>query len=74
MKLKDKKEIFTKPEKELKKLLSEAREELFKLNMELSQRKLKNTRQIFWKKKQIAMILTALTQAKLAVKEEVKNG
>lgn len=65
MKLKDKKEIFTKSEKELKKSLLEAREELFKLNMELSQRKLKNTRQIFWKKKEIAMILTALTENKL---------
>ena len=68
MKLKDKKEIFTKSEKELKKTLSEAKEELFKLNMDLSQKKLKNTRQIFWKKKQIAMILTALNEKKLVVK------
>ena len=68
MKLKDKKEIFTKSEKELMKTLSEAKEELFKLNMDLSQKKLKNTRQIFWKKKQIAMILTALNEKKLVVK------
>jgi ribosomal protein L29 len=74
MKLKDKKEIFTKSEKELKKMFSEAKEELFKLTMDLSQRKLKNTRQIFWKKKEIAMILTALNENKLIKKEEVKNG
>jgi ribosomal protein L29 len=72
MKLKDKKELFTKSEKELKKMLSVAREDLFKFNMELSQRKLKNTRQIFWKKKEIALVLTALTEGQLAKKGEVK--
>jgi ribosomal protein L29 len=72
MKLKDKKEIFTKSEKELAKTLLEAKEELFKLTMEHSQRKLKNTRQIFWKKKEIAMILTALKENTLAKKGEEK--
>jgi ribosomal protein L29 len=72
MKLKDKKEIFTKPEKELSKILLEAKEELFKLNMEQTQRKLKNTRQIFWKKKEIAMILTALKEKSLVGKGKDK--
>jgi ribosomal protein L29 len=72
MKLKDKKEIFTKSDKELKKILLEAKEELFKLNLEQTQRKLKNTRQIFWKKKEIAMILTALKEKELVSKGEVK--
>lgn len=74
MKLKDKKEIFTKPEKELKKMLVQAKEDLFKFNMELAQRKLKNTRQIFWKKKEIAFILTALREKQLVKKGEEKNG
>lgn len=74
MKLKDKKEIFAKSDKELKKLLSQAKEDLFKFNMELTQRKLKNTRQIFWKRKEIASILTALREKQLVKKEEVKNG
>ena len=47
MKLKDKKELFTKSEKELKKMLSEAKEDLFKLIIEHSQRKLKNNKQNF---------------------------
>ena len=72
MKLKDKKEIFAKPEKELKKMLSEAKAELFKLDMEHAQRKLKNTRQLFWKKKEIAMILTALKENELVKKGEIK--
>lgn len=72
MKLKDRKQIFEKTEKELIKSLSLAKEELFKLNMELAQRKLKNTRQIFWKKKEIAYVLTALREKQLLVKGEVK--
>jgi ribosomal protein L29 len=72
MKLKDKKQIFEKQEKELSKSLSLAKEELFKLNMDLAQRKLKNTRQIFWKKKEIALILTALREKQLLEKREDK--
>ena len=72
MKLKDRKDIFTKADKELTKLLSQAREDLFKLNMELKQRKLKKTSQVFWKKKEIAMILTALREKQLVKKEEEK--
>ena len=72
MKLKDKKQIFEKEEKELTKSLSLAKEELFKLNMDLAQRKLKNTRQIFWKKKEIALILTALREKQLLAKGVTK--
>lgn len=70
MKTKDRKEIFTKSEKELVKALKEARENLFNLNLELKQNKLKNTRTIFWKKKEIAMILTSLKEKELLKKAE----
>ena len=66
MKTRDKKEIFTKNDNELKKLLNEAKNSLFNLNLEKRQNKLKNTRQIFWKKKEIAYILTALKEKELA--------
>jgi ribosomal protein L29 len=71
MKSKDKKELFTKSEKELRKALKEAREALFNLNLDNKQNKLKNTRQIFWKKKEIALILTALKEKEIANAENV---
>ena len=71
MKSKDKKELFTKSEKELRKALKEAREALFNLNLDNRQNKLKNTRQIFWKKKEIALILTALKEKEIANAENV---
>ncbi len=70
MKTKDRKEIFTKTDKELIKALKEAKDALFNFNLELKQNKLKNTRQIFWKKKEIAWIKTALTEKKLAKGQE----
>jgi ribosomal protein L29 len=66
MKTRDKKELFVKSEKELRKALKEAREALFNLNLDKRQNKLKNTRQIFWKKKEIAYILTALKEKEIA--------
>ena len=71
MKTKDKKELFTRSEKELKKALQEAKEALFNLVMDNRQNKLKNTRQIFWKKKEIALILTALREKEIADAENV---
>jgi ribosomal protein L29 len=71
MKSKDKKELFTKSEKELRKALKEARESLFNLNLDNRQNKLKNTRQIFWKKKEIALILTALKEKEIANAENI---
>ena len=66
MKGKVKKEFFTKSDKELKKALAEARSSLLDLVLDLRQNKLKNTRQIFWKKKEIALILTALKEKELS--------
>ena len=71
MKSKDKKELFAKSEKELRKGLKEAREALFTLNLDNRQNKLKNTRQIFWKKKEIAFILTALKEKEIANAENI---
>lgn len=70
MKTKERKDIFTKSQKELKKFLNDARENLFNLNIDLSQNKLKNTRSIFLKRKEIALILTALKQKEF---ENAKN-
>ncbi|HYM65360.1 MAG TPA: 50S ribosomal protein L29 [Candidatus Sulfotelmatobacter sp.] len=70
MKTKDRKEIFTKTDKELIKALKEAKDALFNFNLELKQNKLKNTRQIFWKKKEIAYIKTAQRQKELEKGQE----
>ena len=70
MKIKD---IVGKDEKELKNLLKEKKKELFDLNLENKQNKLKNTRSIFNTKKEIAKILTLIREKELtAPKEEVK--
>lgn len=66
MKSKDKKDLFTKSDKELLKSLREARDSLLNLNLDISQNKLKNTRSIFWKKKEISWILTALREKQFA--------
>jgi len=71
MKTKDKKELFTRSEKELRKALKEAREALFGLNLDNRQNKLKNTRQLFWKRKEIALILTALKEKEIANAENI---
>lgn len=62
MKSKDKKELFVKKTEELRKVLSQAREDLFNLELDLSQNKLKNTSSIFLKRKEIALILTAIKE------------
>ena len=49
-------------------VLAVAREELRKLNLDKQMRKLKNTRAIFFKRKEIARILTKEHM------KEVKNG
>lgn len=70
MKTKDRKDIFTKTEKELKKILLDAKDSLFNLKIDLSQNKLKNTTSIMLKRKEIALILTALRQKEF---ENAKN-
>jgi len=62
MKIKQKNELFGKSENELKKLLNDARSDLFNLRLDLSQNKLKNTSSIFLKRKEVALILTALKE------------
>lgn len=66
MKVKEKKEIFSKTIDELKSLLKETRNELFNLKLELSQKKLKNVKEVFWKRKKIAVILTAIRGKEIA--------
>lgn len=68
MKAKEKKNIKEKSLEELKALLNEARKALFQLKLEKSQNKLKNTRSIFLKRKEIARILTEINWKELYVK------
>lgn len=72
MKTRDRKELFAKNDKELRKALKEAKDVLFNFSIENKQNKLKNTRQIFWKKKEIAWILTALKEKELVQESKVK--
>ncbi len=66
---KDLKEIYSKTEKELRDLVKEKREELFRLNLDLRQNKLKNTRSIFYTRKEIARLLTLIREKELSPKE-----
>ncbi len=62
MKTRDIKDLHTKTIEELKAMFAAARAELLELNLSKSQNKLKNTRQIFWKKKDMARFLTILKE------------
>lgn len=64
------KELVSKSEKELRDLLREKKEDLFKLNLDNKQNKLKNTRGIYNTRKEIARILTLIREKELAPKEE----
>jgi ribosomal protein L29 len=66
MKLRDKKDLFTKDASELTKRLKDVRDELFTMKLDLTQNKLKNTKSITTKRKEIALILTALKEKELA--------
>ncbi|MEK7534218.1 MAG: 50S ribosomal protein L29 [Patescibacteria group bacterium] len=68
MKLKDKQTFRTNSLKELKNLLEKARNELFLLKLDKAQNKLKNTRSIFLKRKEIALILTLIREKELVEK------
>lgn len=73
MKTKQKKELHSKTVQELKISLNEAKEELFSLKLEKAQKKLKNLRSVFIKRKDIAKILSILQEkesenANLAIK------
>lgn len=62
MKSKDIKELHTKTIEELKHMLSEVKDELFSLKMQIAQNKLKNKRLIFLKRKDIAKVATILKE------------
>ncbi len=76
MKKKNKKELFTKTVSELRKLLTEKRNELFSARQDLAQNKLKDQRSIFWKRKEIAQILTEIRAKDLSTEKEelIKNA
>lgn len=67
MKSKDLKEIHTKTVVELKKLLKEAQDKLMTLKLDHQQNKLKNTRELFNVRKQIAVLQTIMNIKKSAV-------
>lgn len=60
MKKKEKEELHTKEIQELVVLLKEARQVLSSLMQEVAQHKLKNTRSVFLRRKEIAVIETML--------------
>ena len=73
MKTKDKKELFSKSIQELKNLLKSAEDVLFAMKLEKSQNKLKNTRSIFWKRKEIANILTVVRMKEMEGLQNAKS-
>lgn len=60
MKTREKKDLHTKEALELTKLLKEAKNALFTLQMDHAQRKLQNTKELFLKKRDIAQIASIL--------------
>lgn len=60
MKTKDKKELHGKTAQELQKLLQETKDMVLSLKLDHEQHKLKNTRMLFLKRKEIAVINTLL--------------
>lgn len=77
MKKKVREEFKLKNSLELKKLLNDSEDLLFKLRLDKVQNKLKNQKQIFWERKKIALFLTLINEKekleKLAKKSEVKK-
>lgn len=69
MKTKEKKELHTKTENELLKILKDEKESLMMLRLDKTQNKLKNTRDLFNTRKKIAILQTILKE-----KETTKNG
>ncbi|MEK7451188.1 MAG: 50S ribosomal protein L29 [Patescibacteria group bacterium] len=65
MKTKDKQALHTKTIAELKKLLQDLKSALFSLSLDKTQNKLKNTRSIYLKRKEVAQIATVLREKEL---------
>ena len=74
MKLREKKDLRTKTKKDLLDLLKEKKERVSSLMVEQSQNKLKNTRQIFNLRKDIAIILTFLREMEFTKALETKQN
>ena len=68
MKTKEKKDLRTKSIVELRTMLKNAKNAIFTAKLEKSQNKLKNTRSLFLKRKEIAQILTIMKE------KEIKNA
>ncbi len=69
MKRNDVKDLANKQPDELRKLLVQTRKDLFDIQMDMKLGKVKNTRSLFWKRKEIAYILTQIQR-----KEHTQNG
>lgn len=72
MKLRDKKELHTRTVGELKKLIKDAEATLVSLKLEKEQYTLKNTRGLFNKRKEIAVLKTILANKEKNEKKEVQ--
>lgn len=68
MKLREKQALKANNLQTLKNLVEKARNELFLLKLDKAQNKLKNTRSLFLKRKEIALLLTLITEKELAGK------
>ena len=66
MKSKDKKALHDKTVDELHQMLKEAKVALFDFNLDRQQNKLKNTKAVFQKRKEIAQLLTVMKEKELA--------
>ena len=74
MKTRDKKELHKKTLPELKGILIEIKKALQAAKMERAQNKLKNTRLIFLKRKELALTLTLINEKSiLAEKKDIKK-
>ncbi len=65
MKTKEKKDLRTKSAAELRTMLKNAKDAVFTARLEKSQNKLKNTRSLFLKRKEIAQILTIIKEKEI---------
>jgi ribosomal protein L29 len=65
MKTKERKDLHTKSQVELRTMLKSLKDAVFTAKLELSQNKLKNTRSIFLKRKEIAQILSILKEKEI---------
>lgn len=65
MKTKPKKELIQKSSIELNNLLTQEKEQLFKLKLDLTMKKIKNVHSVLAKRKDIAFIQTLISEKKL---------